>query len=313
LLIACGLALGAAGARAQECERDADCNNEGKFCASEPDEGECEWKSCEDDGDCPEGFACEPDDVGTAVCPRSGCPEPEPAAPSGRCKPQPVACGDDSDCPNGLVCRDECEASEADDESCEPDARVCWLAVEECDSDADCDLDGFACLVSERDERCQGSASQCRPGAQCEEPDAMAPECEIVEHKMCLPMRVDCTTHSDCDEHWSCFELPDPEDAPPDWQGATHVCLPEGWTMAYSEQIEAGGFGQSASEAGGGGKRADTLGEEAPRAQGVESDDEAAEDGGCEVGAVGDRPSAVWPGLLLIALALLRVRSSRHD
>lgn len=311
LVIACGLALGVLGApgvRAQECEADADCNNEGKVCTIEPDFSECEWKGCTGDDDCPDGFACEPDDVATATCASAdgGCPEPEPVEPSGRCRPQPVTCVVDADCPNGLVCMDECASSDASDESCERGSSVCRFSISDCASDADCNQDGFACVVSERDERCTVGESRCVPGEVCEEPpERRDAGCEIVERKACLPVRVDCQSDADCDDRWSCFELPDPEDAPPDWQDATHVCFPEGWTMALQGQIEAGAFGRAESgSAGGGGKG--TLGGRPD----ADSDAEATEDddGGCAVGAVDARGRPAWPALALFALVLIRQR-----
>lgn len=303
-------------------------------------------QSCTDDADCPAGTACDLAPQATPTCARDGeCPEPEPdPTPEGRCEAQPVACEDDADCPTGLNCVDEgrggsdvtCASSPDGGTDCEdapepePATRACGFVWTECETDADCEQPGYACIVAgeQSASECSVAVPACMPGADCPEP--AEPECEPIEEvSRCFPARTDCDDDADCEAGWECYALPEDviEDAPPGFEGATQVCFPEGLVLVIEDKIQLAdgdSGGVSASDSGGGGESvseqrdlsgAASDGDDGDSSSGGgESGPEseaASDDGGCSVADVVPRGASSAASVLLLGAALSLVRR-RH-
>ena len=321
-LLAVGMSVAApAGVRAQECSDDADC----------PAGFECDLY--------PSAGASEPDCAPGMSCDRAPAPEPELR---GECEPAELHCKTDSDCPSGATCelrRNDCGSASAPDspgsdsgsdsdaapiagsggaggsggaspepkvpveEECEqPSEGECVFTLTECDANSDC-KGGDVCTAFGSEESCSQDTPVC-VGNNCPEPEEQEPSCESRTISYCFPEAVDCSDGQACSGAARCVELPEDieDEAPPSWNGASALCLPEVWALAFEERIEIEG-GRGSSEAAS--DRANTSG-----GAKSSSDDDAAEDGGAteDDGCAVSDPGASGRGgawLLLGAAALL--------
>ena len=289
-------------------------------------------QECDTDEDCPQWQVCDPPPTASAGCAPEPCdagapPEPQP----GSCEPGEIACDSDADCPEGLTCGEQRSISVActsPDPDSGPDAgivctdedveveRSCVFDTSECETDADCTQDGFACLQTQATGvQCSQSQSACPEGEKCPPPEE--PVCEETSSESvtyCFPDRVDCTSNGDCADDWRCVELPEDamDKAPMAWQGATDICLPEGLALALDGTIRVGSTTQVKSKsADGAGLSGGSKQSGAESGNAGESGDDSSSGGsssGCAIGA--REAGTTLPLALLATLALLRRR--RH-
>ncbi len=301
-------------------------------------------QECETDEDCPDWMACEPGGMATADCrPGEACDAGAPEVLPGECRPQEIECETDADCPAGLYCEEQragevaCTAPAPGADAsvaCEPEqpappVSVCTFEPAECETDADCEQEGFGCLEVEQGggESCTGGGPICEPDTECPEPEVVCVQEPSSIIRYCFPERVDCTEDSECAADWVCGALYEKaQDHPPTgWEGATTVCLPEGLALIFSGQIRAGSGGEASSEyssVGMAGTGAE-LGESAAGSggsDGADSSDQSgstyqcsdSDGGGCAVASArGGGGTALLPLALLAVAAFLASRRRR--
>ena len=338
MLSALGLTLAVpAGARAQECSEDADCAEgfecdlEASGAASRPDcppesdcdpapepepappRGECEPAelTCMSDSDCPGGAVCvrRRSDCGSTDTDSgsdSGDSEGSDAAPTPGSGSGAGGSGGDDPAPDAKL------PAAAPEEECEPATEgQCVYTLVECKADSDCE-GGDLCTEFDGGGACSEEPDCAGDG--CPEDDE-EPVCEQTTISWCFPKPVDCSDGQKCGDGTRCVVLPEDvnDDAPASWNGASALCLPELWALAFEERIEIdGGKGSSEAASDGKGVRSDSLGN---------SDDDAAEDDGtnaaaanddCAVSAPGsDGAGGLWPPVFGAAALLLGVRMRR--
>ena len=171
------------------CDPD-DANCDPEPC---PEEGECVWQEddpwggweseCEEDADCPAGFACV--EGGWATIADAG-----------------TACV----CPDGVP-EEECDCPEPEEDPAMPEVIEVYMACEpkDCEVDSDCGDDLLCVLVTEECAGVMVPTPDCPPGAECPEPEAPEP-CEPETYGMCAPTWLaPCETDSDCGEGFACI------------------------------------------------------------------------------------------------------------
>lgn len=199
-------------------------------------------QECETKAECPDGFLCEAQDVGT--CPVVDC-IPGESCKDPVCEPTKISvcvvppCTKDEDCPTGMVCNEETrmECSGGGSEpTCEPGAvcpkgdagapdcttvteRACTARYElPCEQDNDCGP-GFLC-VEQKNCMCSGGGSAGSSGSGTAgggamgvpEPAPDAPEdqcsCEPTGEFACDLQETECAKDSDCPMGMSCEDDP---------------------------------------------------------------------------------------------------------
>jgi hypothetical protein len=309
-------------------------------------------QECSDDSDCGDGFECElgpSAGVSSSDCdPESGscdaAPAPEPEPRTGECEPAELRCQTDADCPSGARCSisdDDCDSSAPasgsdsggqagapapvppEEIECEQASEgQCVFTLTECTQDSQCQGDDECTAFDSQ--TCEGGGSSATPtcvGNNCPAPEPQPePEedsCQVHTISYCFPPIVDCSDGEACPDATRCVELEEDirEDAPPAFQGASALCLPEAWALGLEGRIELDGGRSSSAEdsatsAGRGQAKSDNdLGDDsAAKGSGDQGDDD------CAVRAPGSRRSrALWPllGATLLGLGYRRRRARR--
>jgi hypothetical protein len=192
----------------------------------------------------------------------------------------------------------------------EPSESTCSYDPTSCETDADCERDGYVCIEGEGARECSGSGSACAAGEECPPVEVECSEPEIIRY--CFPGRVDCSDDGECAEGWRCVELPEDarDNPPPEWEGASQVCLPEGLARAIEGTIALGDsdFKAGSGSAEASGARGDALGEE--DSAGAPAQDSAASGGGDDSGcaAAGSARGQSSTALVLLAVSWLFTR-----
>jgi uncharacterized protein (TIGR03382 family) len=239
------------------------------FAQGEPDVPQPAPQECTSDLDCPEGSLCAPSDCACIDDNNDGaCDNDCPA--TGICivvEEPPASCAADSECGEGEICITEtfesCAGGGSDGAApCEPGTNcdntdpapppgdctsetVSFCAppyFAACDVDADCG-GGFACIAEEIC-TCTGTVSPDGSG----EPATEECTCEAGDTNVCVLVRTECASDSDCAEGLVCVEESVATDqAPcdintPDCGGgiiaSTLICAPEGFDGEVRTQEE---------------------------------------------------------------------------
>jgi len=339
----------------EECE-DCNCPDEGEvegYCEQEDWDDDDDWGfyggECDEDADCPVGFACEMVPVPCAApdCPPCTCEA---------CDPDDEDCNEEPDC--------ECPDC-PDPEPCEAEeVGYCVYDMVDCETDADCAA-GFECLEVEE---CSGSGGGCSCGCDCmacpegeDCPDCVCPPCDCEEEEyteecevvgsFCAPKEQPCEDDADCLDGWECMTIavgggdtdcacpaclcepcPEGEECEPcdcpdcdcgDEEPETFVeeegyCVPAGWSEIIEESAMGGANYEEARDAMAGELYGDGAEDGADKSVQIATPeapgDGAAEDSSSSGCATGQAAGAAPLFILLAALAaaiLPRRRTSR--
>lgn len=287
---------------------------------------------------------CEQD--GIACSGNSECPEPA-TCEGGECVYRLVKCSQDSECDSGYVCTviDSGRCSTSGDNVPPPAGQpVAVSSTQQADPGTASDPKAPASAEAGGDQSGDESERAVPVSSGGEEPTPDAPDaptspdgptpggvdaettsdvevtCEQDDVKVCFPAPVACTEDDECQEGWSCKEVP--PGGPDAWDELENACFPPGLVALLDKKIDAVGEGVGSSEedgsATGDPKGEDGSDNEVPQPPipqdtsmpnlGTQGGSEGA--AGC--GVASPRSNAL-PGLGLALAALALLRRRRHS